>query len=59
MGKIKASLTNGADVTGCWQVEDYKEIFITLHETQLQMDQEPQQKARHTKPDRRKSREYP
>jgi hypothetical protein len=39
--KKEASTTNGAGLTGCLHMENAnKSIFITLHQTQLQVDQE-------------------
>jgi hypothetical protein len=58
--KKKASSTNGAGLTGCCTNKNAnRSIFITMHKTQVQVDQNPQHKTRHTEPDRRKSEEYP
>ena len=48
-GKMKASSTNGAGLTGGLHVEECKYIhIITLHKTQVHVDQRPQHKPRYT-----------
>lgn len=42
---------------GCMQQSENSHIFISLHETQLQTGQGPQQKARYTDYERPKSEE--
>ena len=56
MEKKKTSSTNGAGLTGYLYAEECNSsIFITLHKTQVQMDQRPRHKTRHTKSYRIKS----
>ena len=56
---MKASLTNGARLTGCYmQKNENRSIFITMHKTQFQAEQGPQHKLRYTKSHKRKSRKY-
>ena len=48
--KTKASSTNGAGLTGCLHEEEWRLIHmcITLHKTQVQVDQRPQHKTNPT-----------
>jgi hypothetical protein len=58
MEKGNASSIKGAGLTGCLPVEDAnRSISITLHKTQVQVDQRPQHKTGYTKSDRRESGE--
>jgi hypothetical protein len=41
------------------QKNENEPTFITLHNTQIQVDQRLQHKTRHTEPVRRESREWP
>ena len=51
--KNKASLTNGAGITGCQYVD--RSISIPMHKTQVQIGQRPIYNTSHTEPHRRKS----
>ena len=57
MEKKEASSTNGAGLTECLHVEE--STFITLHKTQVQVDQWPQHKIGYIKSNRRESGELP
>jgi hypothetical protein len=57
-GKKKTSSINGAGLTGCLPVKNANgSIVITLHKTQVQVDQRPEHKTGYTKSDRSQSRE--
>ena len=54
--KKEASSTNGSGITGCQYIEDTnKSISITLHKTQVQVDQRTQHKSSYTEAIRRES----
>ena len=59
-GKMKASSTNGAGLTGCLHVEESKQMHI-YHPAQNSSpnDQVPQLKAIYTKSHRRENGKYP
>jgi hypothetical protein len=57
--KIKVFSTNDASLTVCLHGEECKYIYITLHKTQVQVDQRPQHKIGYTEPNRRESGKYP
>ena len=47
-GKKKAASTNGAGITTCRRMQKDPYLSIPMHKTQVQMDQRPQHKSRHT-----------
>jgi hypothetical protein len=57
----KSISTNGAGLTGsqsaCWRMKT--DPCVTLHKTQVQMDQGPQHKTRYTESNRRESGKEP
>jgi hypothetical protein len=55
-GKIRASSTISAELTGCLHVE---KLYITLHKTQVHVVQGPQHTVRYTKSHRIETKKYP
>ena len=54
--KKKAFSINGAGLTGSQYIEkENRSIFVTLHKTQVQVDQGPPHKTRYTESNRREN----